>query len=80
MKSLVRFLISAVLLAHDWYPPECCNGNDCIQVPCAEVADGKWQGRSPGSHRPSPDGKCHICIGAGGRGKFYCMFTPEITS
>ena len=78
MKSL---LLAAILLAHDWYPRECCNDHDCIQIPCGELGTGAtFQGKKPLRLEKSPDGKCHICIGGGGRGNFYCAFIPEATS
>lgn len=70
MKTL---LLAATLLAHSWYPPECCHELDCHEVPCNQVMDGKWQGRPFGSKRVSPDGKCHACMFGE---KLYCVFVP----
>jgi hypothetical protein len=77
----MKILLLAIFLAHDWYPRECCNGNDCIKIPCEELGPGgTWNGKTPWHLNKSPDGKCHICVAGGGRGNFYCAFIPEVTS
>ena len=59
--------------AHDWYPNECCSGNDC--APAESVlrrADGSYEvfvrGMSvliPSGYdewKRSPDGRIHVCV------------------
>jgi hypothetical protein len=59
--------------AHEWYPLECCAGQDC--APADAVVrndDGGYQVTARGMSvvippayrfwRPSPDGQVHICI------------------
>jgi hypothetical protein len=59
--------------AHEWYPLECCAGQDC--APADTVVrgdDGSYQVTARGMSviippayrfwRPSPDGQVHICI------------------
>ena len=72
MKSLIA--LSFVVMAHSWYPEDCCNGNamngDCHPVSCGEIEDRKdgsvqYRGSnfSGPMIRPSEDGDCHACIG-----------------
>ena len=68
-----RFMLSALILAHSWYPPLCCNGigegGDCHPVPCdsiVETRDGyEWQHlKFTGDQvHPSFDRDCHVCVG-----------------
>ena len=82
MRRLLRILsaVLAVLLApspvaraHEWYPRECCGGEDC--GPADTVVrrdDGSYLVTAHGlsvvipatfSHwKPSPDGQVHVCI------------------
>lgn len=67
----MKLLFSAIILAHSWYPSECCSDHDCQPVPCGEISragkDFVWQheGRrvtfSAASEKTSPDGACHVC-------------------
>ena len=63
-------------VAHDWYPPGCCSGEDCQRLSWndVEIADyqnvrvrinGKWIAAEAHTIRsePSPDGYVHICFG-----------------
>lgn len=80
----MKFL-AAVLLAHSWYPIECCNGGDCRPIPCNEL---KFQSGNPGWYlhnghwiiadevRKSPDGLCHVCEQSDHE-RMYCVFMPE---
>lgn len=71
-------ILALWLLAHSWYPQECCHDKDCRPVPCAEItrtsAGLKWHEltftKAPGV---SPDGECHICLF---NGNLLCVFTP----
>lgn len=75
-------ILLVIILAHSWYPVECCSDGDCREVPCSEMnlETGEWQGKLPRSKRASQDGKCHVCVGSGGLGPFYCVFVPEANS
>lgn len=59
--------------AHDWYPLECCSGQDCGPAETVERrADGSYLVTSRGLSavippdyalwRKSPDGRIHVCI------------------
>ena len=66
--------VSLVILAHSWYPNNCCGGQDCHPVPCDELLaqkDGgvRWQDPSGTTYtwdyrqvQPSQDNQCHVCI------------------
>ena len=67
------FVASPVARAHEWYPPECCAGQDC--GPADTVVrrdDGSYlvtaRGLSVvipatyGDWKLSPDGQVHVCI------------------
>jgi len=66
-------VLPAATLAHDWYPLECCSGQDC--APAEAVVrreDGSYLVTSRGMStvipadyakwRRSPDGRIHVCI------------------
>jgi hypothetical protein len=36
--AVKHLIIAAVMLAHSWYPRECCHEKDCLPVPCAELS------------------------------------------
>jgi hypothetical protein len=65
--------IAALMLAHSWYPQECCHDKDCHPIPCAELTvtsngDAMWKGVlyfSPSMLRDSLDGQCHVCVEEG---------------
>ena len=72
------------LLAHEWYEPQCCSGNDCRELADDEVPlyvrplpDGKYfivkWNREVERRGYSPDNKFHICETAH---TFYCLYTP----
>jgi hypothetical protein len=82
--ALALFVVTAALLltafsapAHDWYPRECCSGQDCAPVDSAVMAWNATTERSelvvttkhgtvrvPPSfpRQPSPDGRMHACM------------------
>lgn len=72
--------------AHDWYPWECCSGNDCYEVDEKDIQELSWDDvvdKKTGQHftgnqvRVSPDGKWHLCTGLGKRdGRPICAFRP----
>jgi len=84
----MRFL-AFLLLAHSWYPRECCTDRDCKPVPC-ELTEGRIRGvaviiyTETGKNyyaemrkvRPSPDDQCHVCIQSGTQ-NMRCVFVPE---
>jgi hypothetical protein len=93
MRRLIAFLLGFTLmwgvigtraaLSHEWYPNECCSGQDCHPVPCNEIhlIANEWVYKS--SHfakseaRSSPDGTCHVCISSWG--KPYCLFLGGVS-
>lgn len=34
---MIPIIIAALMLAHSWYPPECCNGVDCAPLEDSRV-------------------------------------------
>jgi len=63
-------LLAALILIHEWYPRECCNGSDCKPVPCEEITAGDcnevgpcrhWHGMEFRNVLESQDGQCHVC-------------------
>lgn len=59
-------------LAHDWYDPKCCGGQDCHPVPCDQLSEdskGNWHWGPYTFYKnaiePSKDSKCHVCIHGG---------------
>lgn len=80
-------LLAATLLAHDWYPTDCCSGRDCRPVPCDEIHDNEYRGAHFTSIRPSEDNQCHACFierhsyraGEGAREWIapLCLFIPK---
>lgn len=85
---------SCLARAHDWYPPECCNGEDkggdCRKVAADELEEadkGCWIYRPTGNKfcgaqvRPSQDRYFHVCIGnkSHDKGKSYCAFVLQGT-
>jgi hypothetical protein len=86
-------LAAALLLAHSWYPSDCCGGDDahgdCRPIPCAEIIHRNefmyWRGFifDEFYSRRSQDSQCHICTHHfDGTDKTIpmCIFTPEATS
>jgi hypothetical protein len=84
----MRVLVAFAILAHLWYPPDCCGGNDdhgdCRPVPCKEISkysDGLVWHRlyfDEKHRRVSPDTQCHVC--ARNDAYPFCVFIPEATS
>ena len=74
-------MILLLLLAHSWYPHECCDDRHCRQVPCVEVKRygevWKWWSYEFANPRPSPDGRCHVCVSEGAA---FCLFIPQVSS
>jgi hypothetical protein len=68
-----RLFAAAVILAHSWYPMECCEDSHCRPAPCDQMIEQKngdiiFNGliTVPAARvRPSPDRRCHICVVAG---------------
>src|ERR1700739_4274719 len=70
--AVKHLIIAALMLAHSWYPQECCHDNDCHPVPCAELSyrdkDLVWRKHiyfSGPMIRESNDGNCHVCVEEG---------------
>lgn len=56
-------------IAHSWYSPSCCSGQDCHPVPCeelTELTDGGYKYQdfvfTKQQVHPSQDNQCHVCI------------------
>lgn len=78
--------------AHDWYPEECCHGQDCAVVTVAEhlsggrlrvtTVHGVGDVRADTSVRRSPDNKMHACLRQIGPDEEHlgwqliCLFVP----
>lgn len=90
---LILFLTTSTAWGHNWYPSECCNGNDvggdCHPVPCSEITDDGWAQDSrrwhdmifyPDKIFHSPDGQCHVCANERVAHGAYCMFLPGASS
>jgi len=71
-----------ILLAHLWYPHECCEDGHCKPVPCSAIEYYKEYALVYGlwikadEIRVSPDGQCHMCHEEG-RERLYCLFIPR---
>lgn len=81
--SLVLYITLGTLCqAHEWYPLDCCSGNDCRPVDCKELIsqpDGTVKYKDMtfrrDQKRASQDGYCHACYSD----KYnvpYCVFFP----
>lgn len=77
----MRYVLALLLLAHSWYPRECCSDRDCKPVPCSELRE---EGRymvykkyqvSLEKVRVSQDELCHVCEGT--TGAIFCVFVPR---
>ena len=78
-----------LVLAHEWYPPDCCSGHDCaplLNTRVERMADGTWRvdgeyifpaynpAQPYGETRLSQSGRFHACFPNEGRPK--CFFVP----
>jgi hypothetical protein len=78
-------IIVGLLLAHEWYPSQCCGGHDCLQVPCATVVHmhGYWEYLPKhvifNAAQVSPDNYCHVCINEANN-VGLCLFVPDVNS
>ncbi len=94
MKKLVLAgllcLVSPAAQAHDWYPTECCSGQDCAPaIRVAATEGGLWVTTIHGTaffnvnfeKRESKDGRLHACMRPESEGKFkpLCLFVPPST-
>ena len=76
-------ILALVLLAHSWYPLQCCSGQDCFPLGDREVEEqaAGWRVRVTGEFIPrsqgqrSQDGRYHICR-SGATWKVRCFFYP----
>lgn len=81
---VLALLASVNAKAHDWFPLECCGGNDCKEITKWEDytstywkitnADGTFFVKKDMSVRPSKDSKRYLCVN---NGKIYCLFAVE---
>jgi hypothetical protein len=93
--AVAQVVGSAEVRAHEWYPHECCDENDCAVVISMEGwPDGIRRLETkhgvvfvPRGYeaRPSPDGKAHACMKKVGpesapQGfEILCLFLPAIS-
>lgn len=64
--DLRNLLLTATLLAHSWYPSQCCSDRDCAPVPCADLERMIRSGEvDQKTVRDSPDEECHLCTNPG---------------
>lgn len=82
---MLALLLSAYILVHSWYDPECCSDTDCRPVVASDVAEtgnSEWTYLPTGNKftghqiKPSRDGRFHVCIGnkPHDMGKSYCIY------
>lgn len=76
--------------AHSWYPPQCCNENDCRKVDRIDVLSNGDLVIHFGSHevlvprgfekQPSRDQNAHVCVyrTITGRWAPRCVFLPGL--
>lgn len=68
LKCVLLIPLTILLMAHSWYPNECCSGKDCKPIPCEEITevssnlmrykDLEFKGPMI---RDTKDNSCHIC-------------------
>lgn len=78
------YIFAVIVLAHDWYPHECCKDGTCRPIPCSELREhptkpylmrgDDWIEKS--EVRASPDGQCHTCD-VSEAGRMYCVWVPK---
>jgi hypothetical protein len=82
----MKTLLAGLILAHSWYPNECCTDKDCHPVPCDEISEDEngamhWKYLIfEGSQiRASPDHECHVChlLEEGRPVTPICIFTQK---
>lgn len=77
--------------AHDWYPRDCCSGQDCYAIDEAEVelTEAGWEVMRTGEiiehngrrERMSEDGQFHRCsLGGDPDSRTLCLFVPSMGS
>lgn len=75
-----EFLLAFVILAHSWYPAECCSDKDCFPVECNKITETQYGLRYQDKEirkeqvKPSQDELCHVCIN---NSNLRCMFIPR---
>jgi hypothetical protein len=81
MKTILFWLFLSPAFAHEWYPPDCCSGGDCIPIANervhAMISGYVIDGRHivPYSQvRTSLDGRFHACFPR--PDKLQCLFVP----
>lgn len=81
---VILLVLTATVVAHDHYPPDCCDGKDCKIVSCGDIikiGEQRWRYGdavfSANNVRKPRDENCHICtFGPIGR----CIFFPMPSS
>ena len=81
--------LAAPVLAHEWYPIECCSGQDCAPVTKMETLGSLWVVTTKHgtalvgpniARRPSKDARMHACMRPNDDGKMelLCIFVPPM--
>lgn len=75
----MKALLAAVILAHSWYPYECCSDRDCHKVTDAREVQGGYTAEGiffpKALVKPSRDGDFHACYHPTTK-KPICFFVP----
>ena len=84
---LLAAVPSGAALAHSFYSPACCSGQDCAPIPAGTTVapvPGGYVVTLPSGEvvffgnekvQPSQDGMIHACIGLAARTP-YCLYLP----
>jgi hypothetical protein len=87
----VGLSLAGQALAHSWYPPQCCNEQDCRKVDRIEhLPDGTMllhtgmlvvQVPRGFKEMPSKDADAHVCFYRNYMGRYVprCVFMPAMT-
>jgi hypothetical protein len=84
MKKLAAIIASVFLMAHSWFPYECCHDGHCKEIiEWRTDSDGNWIFKTKETTisvrknsmkiRPSQDTKRYICHEGS---HVYCLFMP----
>jgi len=82
--SLKVIIFASMLLAHSWYPSECCSERDCYPINCSEVKKinggydykGIFFSNNQVKQTPEDQVGCHACSHLD-REYGICLFLPR---
>jgi len=81
--ALSDLSLIGIILAHSFYPSQCCGGQDCRPIDCSQLVEqsnGRWlyipthNEFSPEQVYPSQDRFCHVCVSSGADHRSLCAF------